>query len=301
MKRYNIRYSICRFKICFNKDFIIPENKNSGIRGIIGQELLKRNCIGNRKCEECAFTESCISYNFMNLKLKRQVDFLANDRIPPYIIICNDTSKKVKKNQSMEFFITFFGDCITMIPEIIRSVNLAGKDFGLFNCPFTLKEVVNDEYDFIFNAGIYKLENIKCRIVEDYVNYRINSLDDDIFKFKIITPLRIKDNGKFNDDLSEESLIKMLIRRIDVMNALEGNEVYFKENKYNLTILDKELSWKENKRYSNRQNSKMSFGGIMGQIKFKCNDIELMKMFIACEILHIGKNSSFGLGAYFIE
>lgn len=86
----------------------MPENKNSGIRGIIGQELLKRHCIGNRKCGECDFTESCISYNFMNLKLKRQVDFLANDRIPPYIIICNDTSKEVKKNQSMEFFITFF-------------------------------------------------------------------------------------------------------------------------------------------------------------------------------------------------
>ena len=32
-----------------------------------------------------------------------------------------------------------------MISEIIRSVNLAGRDFGLFNCPFTLKEVVNDE------------------------------------------------------------------------------------------------------------------------------------------------------------
>ena len=51
-------------------------------------------------------------------------------------------------------------------------------------------------------------------------------------------------------------------------------------------------------RYSNRRDSAMTLRGIKGKVWFDGANEDTMKLLFAGELLHIGKNSSFGFGEY---
>ena len=51
-------------------------------------------------------------------------------------------------------------------------------------------------------------------------------------------------------------------------------------------------------RYSSTQNQKMSLKGIKGEMRLSTIPERLLPILLAGEILHIGKNTSFGFGRY---
>ena len=51
-------------------------------------------------------------------------------------------------------------------------------------------------------------------------------------------------------------------------------------------------------RYSNRRDSAMTLRGIRGKVWFEGADEETMKLLFAGELLHVGKNTSFGFGEF---
>ena len=54
-------------------------------------------------------------------------------------------------------------------------------------------------------------------------------------------------------------------------------------------------------RYSNRTNEKMDFGGLMGSMSFH-GDLSLFVPWLyAAQILHIGGNTTFGMGRIEVE
>ena len=56
------------------------------------------------------------------------------------------------------------------------------------------------------------------------------------------------------------------------------------------------IKWHDWSRYSNRQKSRMSFGGLIGDIIYEGNLSEFLPFIELCQIFHIGKQTSFGLG-----
>lgn len=298
MDYYNIRYSICNFKVKLDQNAKLNSYKVSGIRGIIGQELLNRHCVSDKNCKNCNFINYCVPFNFYNMPLKAEVTFIATDRVPPYVIICDDNRECINKGEEIIFQIIFFSDSISFIPEVIRSIRSAGQNYGLYNNKYTLIEVTNDCNEYIFNGEIIYLTNIKWRLLSEYIDNRL-SISTDIDYIKIVNPLRYKKNGKLAKDIEPNDLIDLLIRRIVVLNALEGNKVNI-DNNYNVSIRDKTLKWQENDRYSNRQNAKMKLGGIVGNILIDTDDIDFKRLLIAGELVHIGKSTAFGLGDYFL-
>ena len=51
-------------------------------------------------------------------------------------------------------------------------------------------------------------------------------------------------------------------------------------------------------RYSNSQNSKMVLRGIEGELTIGGTSEEVLEILLAGELVHIGKNTSFGFGRY---
>ena len=65
--------------------------------------------------------------------------------------------------------------------------------------------------------------------------------------------------------------------------------------------LSKNLRWHDWERYSNRQKTRMTMGGFMGEVTYG-GDLEEFQPFIKLgEYVHLGKGSSFGLGKYEIK
>ena len=56
------------------------------------------------------------------------------------------------------------------------------------------------------------------------------------------------------------------------------------------------LRWFDWRRYSNRRERKMFMGGLMGSVAYEGNLDEYLPLVAFSEKVHLGKNTSFGLG-----
>lgn len=297
---YDIKYSIIRFEVEFLKDSKLNSNKHSGIRGIIGNALINENCLvnsNNRNCNECVFRNRCLAYNIFSPKISSTSNNL-EENISPFIIICDDKRVFIREKDKLIFAIIFFGDTISYIPQVIRSVKVAGESLGLDNNLFRLKSVVNDINEDIYIKGISNYQRVNVRTIEEYIENRL-SISKDISRIEIISPIRFKKNKKFNDDLIEGDIVNLIKRRLITLAALEDRSITIDEI-FKFKIKYKDLKWREYNRYSNRQKSRMSLGGIVGYLELEEVNEEAKKLLIAGELIHIGKSTSFGLGDYIL-
>lgn len=295
---YNINYSIIKFDIKFLQDSKLNVNKQSAIRGIIGNTLINENCImepDKRACKDCLFNDKCIAQNIFSPKIKNGA---VEEGVSPFVIICDDKREFIKKGDIMSFAMIFFSNTISYIPILIRAIKSAGKTLGIERNKFKLISVFNDKQDEIYDGEIIKPQFVNIKYLQEYIDYRL-SISNDISIIKIINPIRFKKNKKFNDDLLEEDIINLIKRRLITLATLEERELEI-QGDYAIEIKRKELKWEEFNRYSNRQSSKMSLGGVTGLIELGEISEDAKKLLIAGELIHIGKNTSFGLGDYIL-
>lgn len=125
-----------------------------------------------------------------------------------------------------------------------------------------------------------------------------------IFSLKLTleTPLRLKYDNRLQADLPFHVLVRATLRRISsLMNAFSHGEPDLDysglvKKAFDVKISDNNLSWYDWQRYSFRQDKKMLMGGITGNITYKGHLAEYIPLVKFCEQVHLGKQTSFGLG-----
>ncbi len=63
-----------------------------------------------------------------------------------------------------------------------------------------------------------------------------------------------------------------------------------------ITTADKNLAWYDWQRYSFRQDKKMLMGGMTGSVTYEGKISEYLPLIDFCEQVHLGKQTTFGLG-----
>ena len=99
-----------------------------------------------------------------------------------------------------------------------------------------------------------------------------------------------------------EAILKSAQRRIYLMDCFEGIEG-FEDYQKMLPVpvmLEQRSVKKTNIRYSYRKSQTMPLKGISGDICLESIPAECLPVLVAGELLHIGKNTSFGYGKYHI-
>lgn len=61
------------------------------------------------------------------------------------------------------------------------------------------------------------------------------------------------------------------------------------------------LTWRDWARYSNRQDRRMSLGGVVGEIRLSNVPFAFTALAACATLAHVGKNSTFGLGRVSLE
>lgn len=298
---YDIKYSIIKVDLRVLNDSKFNIKKQSAIRGIIGNILINENCLMSadiRQCETCFINERCIANNIFSPKIKPLTNETIEESVSPFIVICDDKREFINKDEVLTFAMVFFGDTVAYIPTIIRAIKEAGKTIGLEKNLFELVKVFNDEEEIIYGDGKFNLSKINLKTVQEYINNRL-SISSEVSRIEIINPIRFKKNKKFQDDLVVEDLINLIKRRLITLATLEGKLTEINKT-FNFRIKNKELRWVEFNRYSNRQRSRMSLGGIIGTVELESVDNAAKELLIAGELIHIGKSTSFGLGDYIL-
>jgi len=118
----------------------------------------------------------------------------------------------------------------------------------------------------------------------------------------LLTPLRLKYENRFEAALPFHVLIRAALRRISSLCQYYGTgepALDYRglvDRARQVSVDRSSLRWFDWRRYSNRQDQSMLMGGLIGNIRYSGPLDEFLPLLRFCEKVHLGKQTSFGLG-----
>lgn len=279
------------------EDCELPEFTGSLLRGAFGHALKKAFCVmHHRDCRSCLVSNSCGYFQVFESMSDTYKSMGFHYKSHPYIIIPS-TKNVFMKDDILKFKLTMFGEYKKYIPYFVYAFQLMGElGFGKNRHKFSLLSVTDDlSKEEIYEEGRLFPEKIINTSLQLYTN-TVPQLGE-VLPVEFVTPARFAEKGKTVSNLNGDLLLASMVRRYSMMNTFYGE--YVQEDVDSLEInlqpiqREKYVSWK---RYSNRQNKHVPQGGILGIYNILNPKEKLYKFIKTMEVLHIGKNTSFGLG-----
>lgn len=301
-----IRYTKINFTIRLVEDTVLPEQKASALRGGIGEMLLRVNCIRDRNCEVCDFESECIVRRTMYSKFERKPDFVTTGDSVGYVMECEDYRTTFYAGDCLKFTLILFGKTIVYFSQYMQAIFSLGQlGVGKNKSKFQIVQVTNQKNENLLLGDNIYMERYEVSTIRDYVIYRKRKIEERGVDGKMTfrTPLTLKNNGVFIDAFEMEAILKGVVRRIFILDCFEGIEAdQIEVDKLKIPeILNQRVCFAHVKRYSNRQKMSMQFHGIKGEVNLISIEKNVLEILLAGELIHIGKNTSFGFGKYILR
>ena len=302
-KVFQIRYVKLHFTLRFPQDSILPKNKASALRGGMGEMLLRANCVSDRNCEKCDFYKECIVQRTMYSQFEKKPDFVTTGDSVGYVVECENFEEEFPSGSILTFNLILFGKTIVYFNQYLQALfalgqNGLGKDHALF----FIEQVTNTRGQAILDGNNVYMKYYQVERLGNYVNYRMEQIAKSKEPQTMIfhTPLTQKFGGEFLQEFDMQAITKSIQRRLYMLGAFEeidAEELYQTEVDAP-QIIRQEVRPVQVQRYSSRQDSRMYLKGIRGIIQLEGLKEELLPLYLAGELIHIGKNTSFGFGRY---
>jgi hypothetical protein len=296
----------------FEDDAILPGYKGSTFRGIFGHALKKVVCALKREdCRNCLLRSQCL-YVFVFETAPEKGESDGRKRIAaqphPYVIEPPENQQtRYCKGEPFGFNLLLFGRANDYLPYFIYAFDQMGK-MGIGKrinekrASFLLSEVTVDE------AVIYKKEDGRIRNGAFTTDLLLPEESADIsrpvetLEVSLITPLRLKHENHLEATLPFHVLVRAMLRRVSSLCRYYGNGEPPLDYRglvaraQDVDNADYSIRWVDWKRYSNRQEQAMLMGGMIGKAVYRGKLSEFMPLLRFCEKVHIGKQTTFGLG-----
>ncbi|MCR5324954.1 MAG: CRISPR system precrRNA processing endoribonuclease RAMP protein Cas6 [Lachnospiraceae bacterium] len=300
-----ISYLRIRVDIQFLNNCELPVSKTSAIRGGIGDAMLRIKCTNEGNCEGCDLNNSCDVRNFMYSQIENAPPDMKTNPSLGYVIECEDYSESFEKDDQMKFYVILFGENISRISLLRDAIIDFGKTgLGVHRSKFEMIGFTDDDTGQSFLEQDLSDESmIKGKKVIDYVEKRIKRLEkSETYLINFKTAVTIKENGTILKDLTASGLCNSLLRRIYMLNMYEhitdkppdfgqDHPVIVRQNMRPIAM----------PRFSGAKNQKMYLNGIKGSVVLSNVSDEWLALLLAGELLHVGKNTSFGFGRYTVK
>lgn len=121
---------------------------------------------------------------------------------------------------------------------------------------------------------------------------------------RFLTPARLRFDEALATRLDFHVLIRNLLRRLSTLSYFHCGrqlDLDFKgliARAEQVTTEKAELRWVDWQRYSTRQKTKITMGGLVGQASYSGSLVEFLPFLRLGELVHLGKGTVFGLGHY---
>lgn len=314
-----LSYSTYRVEICPLESVRFPRFVGAALRGAFGYAFKSITCahkyphppfhkggcggisnppsspffkggFSNMPCSACSLKHLCIYKRIFEAEVKKSdIKFLTGFERPPRSFVVRPVfSKKnfFNRNEPILFELVLIGwaqDCLPLFSSAFQKMCKSGLGAKKAECE--LKEVIG-----------LRQQSIGCKFPMSRA------------RIKFLSPFRFKRAGKFSADLDFSKLAAQLLKRISLLGhfyqdgAIPKRELYalLKISK-NVKTVESRLKWCELERYSTRQKSKQKFGGVIGHITFEGDLTPFSPYLVAGEELHVGKQTTFGLGQYRLD
>lgn len=309
-KNLGIRYAKLCFTVRFLQDCEVPMYKTSALRGGMGDMLLISDCVrdqyrfehadnpGGNPCAGCEFEEDCLVRRVLYSGYTIRPSFVPAGESAGYLFECEDYRTRLAAGSSMRFNMILFGKTIVFLNPVLQALYRLGVEgLGKFHAQFEIAEVRNQYGETIMqDSQIYK-KNYKTQTVLDYVNYRLKQpMSSDM---TIRTPITLKYKNEELQSFEAEAFLRAVCRRIFMLDCYEGIETEPMRGMLRLPVIKEQYAIRtEVPRFSATHGHRILLHGIRGHITWDDFDEDTYAVLLAGELLHIGKNVTFGFGKY---
>jgi len=313
----SIPYLTLKFNLPALQTARLPAFKGSLLRGAFGNALRRTVCVMGPKqpCAECFLNRQCV-----NTKLFETFIFEEPPRFlkglttapKPFILDVPDEQRDYQPGEALEFSLTLAGKAVEQHPFVIFAVQrLAEGGLGAARAKFRLAQVhyqsAAGEWQLLFEGSSAKLLATPPPLIigRDHSpppvrNARIEFLSPTRVSFSRKDPFEERELGMEFD--FRQLLFRMLRRTLELAyfyvpgEKIEWEFHFLLEAANHIRVAERNLAWKDLRRYSARQKTEMTLGGFVGNIVLEGDLTPFMAILRAAEVLHVGKATTFGLG-----
>jgi hypothetical protein len=304
------RYS---FRCRFTTPAALPAFKGSMLRGAFGHALKKVVCALRRKtCGDCLLAQTCVySLIFEPHAIPADSANQKSSALPhPYVLQPPaDNRRGYGEGDTFTFGLILFGQANDFLAHIVYAVEQMGQT-GLG------REGENGRGRFLLTAvetGGAILYDGDKKILHQ--GHPLPSLELQAppaspvssLTVKLLTPLRLKHDNRFQQTLPFHLLIRAALRRIASLEETFGQgepQLDYRglvRRSEQIVTRESDCRWVDIERYSNRQQTGMLMGGLLGSLVYEGELAEFLPLLEYCEVVHLGKQTAFGLGRIQIE
>lgn len=308
----NNPFTLSYARFCFTmeavEDAVLPPYLGSTLRGAMGHALRQLVCIVPRgDCKKCMYRWQC-AFTYVMATSRQETDSEGNIRnltVPhPYVIEPPEEQRThYQKGDRLQFHLLLVGTSISLLPLFIAAFMRVSKNgLGRNRHKFILHRVeqeLDGENTLLWQGGDVLLQPPVPIELEEQ-----KAVETERVTLILHTPARLVDKGRLNDSPDFSVFIRAVFRRLDSLGKIHGPgglELDFQNyiNKADqVQLMESDCSWFDWERYSSRQSTYMKLGGLIGKLTYGGDLSRFIPYLKMGQILHVGKNTSFGLGRY---
>ena len=303
-------YGKYHFFCTLESEAVLPSYKGSTFRGVFGMALRMVVCaLRRQECRECLLNERCLYALVFETPTATIRQGYSRIAAPPHPFVIEpppSTETLFPKGSSFDFSFLLFGEANKNLPYFIYAFEQMGR-MGMG------KRIQGQRGQFVLDrvekSGqmIYSSYDRKLRNRDSFDNLTLEEPKTPCrcplqLKLTLDTPLRLKFENRLKAELPFHVLARAMLRRVSsLMNFYGEGEPSLDyrglvRQAEQVRTVHSELRWFDWRRYSGRQEEEMLMGGITGSITYEGNLGPYLPLLDFCAEVHLGKQTSFGLG-----
>ncbi len=282
----------------------------SALRGAFGWSLRTLCCHDvDKECNDCLLSDRCAYRNIFEPAPRHEFLQSYSHVPPPYLVRPTlNEGVRYKVGDTLSFSLILIGGALSYIPHVVLALEgIAKAGLGPKRSRVRLREIHAEQpgtTHVAYTDSTRKVEERDiCVSSADLFpdQSTLKGRTDTRVVFRIMTRLQI--DGHLVSDPHFSVLIRCLLRRLSIIGRIHcdmATDWPFHE----LTTVASEVEtirddtkWYDWGRGSRRQRRQMKFGGIHGSVSYAQVPNEFLPLLLLGEHLHVGKNTTFGLGA----
>lgn len=303
--------AVARYQFNFEVQDTLHLNFYSGsmLRGVFGHALRHLACMTKMaNCKECPLYRTCPYPEIFETPPPDNHNLQDFSQIPaPYVIEPPPMGEKIYHvGETLSFSMVLIGRAIEQLPLIIFAWQRAfARGVGKYESRATLLNVIFEPSQPHAQTIFDTQENNNVQS-HTPLTFKCDTQQNEI-SLNIVTPLRIQQKGSvLSHDMQGRDFVMSLVRRYYLLQEFHSENYQppnFSElaDKAHAVKCENHLKWCSWDRYSNRQQQKMTMGGIVGQLTLSGELEPFLQLLHLGQWFHTGNKTSFGMGLYVIE
>lgn len=292
-----------RFHAVLEEEAWLPAYKGSTFRGVFGLALKQVVCaLRQQECPTCLLREQCLYPRIFETPQGAGAP-------PPHPFVIEpplETRTHYHPGDAFDFTLLLFGwanDCLPYFVYAFREMGRLGIGRRLAGRRgrFRLMEVTSPDAGVIYREEEGTLSAPPPR---DLAPPRPGPPGGPELELTLtlLTPLRLKFRNHLQAELPFHVLMRAVLRRLaGLWQHFGGGEPDLDyrgliRRAEEVAVVRDRLRWFDWRRYSNRQEAEMYLGGMTGEATYRGRLQEFLPLLTLAAPLHLGKNTTFGLG-----